>query len=209
VMRKRSHWTRCGFAVALLAAVGCKTLPFPEPELEGIYGKALTLWTRKAALYAGLETRGFCRVVYLSPDFLDAQAKMIAEMRAEHPEQEHQTRAKLLAENPTPTVFAVFYTPDRQSNDWNERESVWRLALDVGFGEVPPLRIERYDRPFNAEMRALYPYVDDYSVAYAIHFPAPQAPPGFRPTEARFVAASALGKMEFHWNLLHPEQDKQ
>jgi hypothetical protein len=209
VTEKRSHRTGWGLAVALLALGACKTLPFPEPELEGEYGKALALWTRKAALYAGLETRGFCRVVYLSPDFLDAQAKKIAEMRAERPDQAQQTRAKLLADNATPTVFAVFYTPDSKSNDWNERESVWRLALDLGLGEVAPMRIDRFDRPFNAEMRALYPYVDDYSVAYAIHFAAPRAPPGFRPTDARFVAASALGKMEFHWNLLHPEQDKQ
>ena len=209
-MRERRLQTVCrGFAVALLALCACKTLPFPEPELEGEYGKALALWTRKVAVYAGLETRGFCRVVYLSPEFIDAQAKKIAEMRAERPDQAQQTRAKLHDDNATPTVFAVLYTPDRQSNDWNERDSVWRIALDVGFGEVEPQRIERYDRPFNAEMRALYPYVDDYSVGYAIHFPAPKAPPGFHPTDARFIAASALGKMEFKWNLLHPEQDKR
>jgi hypothetical protein len=210
VMNRPNPARRALCGAALLAALlGCKTLPFPEPELEGEYGKVLGLWTRRVALYSGLETRGFCRVVYLSPEFVDAQAKKIAEMRAERPDQAQQTREKLRAETATPTVFAVFYTPDRESNDWNDKDSVWRIALDVGLGETAPQRIERFERPFNAEMRTLYPYVDDYSVAYAIHFPAPQAPPGFRPSDARLLVAGALGQMEFKWNLLHPEQDKR
>jgi len=211
-VKERSR--RSGPAIRIVGALvlclaACKTLPFPEPELEGDYGKVLALWTRRVALYSGLETRGFCRVVYLSPEFVDAQANKISDMRAERPDQAQRTREKLRAETATPTVFAVFYTPDKQSNDWNERDSVWRIALDLGLGEVEPQRIERYERPFNAEMRTLYPYVDDYSVAYAIHFAAPAASPSDHPTEARLVVAGALGRMEFKWNLLHPERDKR
>ena len=55
-------------AVAMVAfATACRTLPFPEPHLEGEYGQALKKWTRRVALYAGLETRAFVRIVYLSP----------------------------------------------------------------------------------------------------------------------------------------------
>jgi hypothetical protein len=76
-------------------------------------------------------------------------------------------------------------------------------------GQVEPQRIERIERPFNAELRALYPYLDDYSVAYVIHFPGQVAPPGFLPAEADMVVAGALGKMEFKWSLLHPEKDRR
>lgn len=197
-------------AVALLALFcACKSLPFPQPELVGEYGKTLALWTRRVALYSGLETRGFCQVVYMSPEFVDAQAKKISEMRAELPAEAQRTREKLRAETATPTVFAVFYTPDKLSNDWNEKDSVWRIGLDVGLGEVEPQRIERFERPFNAEIRTLYPYVDDYSIAYAIHFPGQPAPTNYRPTQARLIVAGALGRMEFNWNLIHPEQDKR
>ena len=77
--------------VALLAA--CRTLPFPDPELKGDYGKALKKWTRQVALYSGLETRAFVRVVYLSPEFVEAQAKELSAMRAELADQAAVTLA--------------------------------------------------------------------------------------------------------------------
>ncbi len=196
-------------AALLVLVAGCRTLPFPEPQLEGEYGQVLFKWTRNVALYSGLETRGFCRIAYLSPELVDAQAKKISEMRAEPPDEAQRTRERLRAQASTPTVFAVFYTPDKQSNDWNEKGSVWRIVLNLGLGQVEPQRIERIERPFNAELRALYPYLDDYSVAYVIHFPGQSAPAGFTATEADMVVAGALGKMEFKWNLLHPEKDRR
>lgn len=200
---------RCFALLGAACLFGCKTLPFPEPTLEGEYGKVLAKWTREVALYSGLETRAFCRTVYLSTEFVDAQAKKISEMRSELPDEAQRTRDRLRAQAASPTVFSVFYTPEKLSNDWNEKNSVWRIAMNLGMGQVEPQRIERLERPFNAEMRALYPYLDDYSVAYMIHFPGQAAPPGFAPSEADMVASSALGKMEFKWNLLHPEKDKR
>jgi hypothetical protein len=189
-----------------MVSAACKTLPFPEPDLEGPYGQELAKWTRKTTLYSGLETRGFCRIVYLSPEMVDVQAKEISQMRAELPDQAQRTRERLRQQAATPTLFAIFYTPEKISNDWNERNSVWRIALNLGLGQVEPERIERLERPFNAELRHLYPYLDDYSVAYVIHFPAPNAPPGvpFRPTEAHLTVAGAPGRMDFVWDFTKP-----
>jgi hypothetical protein len=197
------------FAIVALSTA-CRTLPFPDPELEGEYGKALKKWTRKVALYSGLETRAFVRVVYLSPDFVNSQAVELSRMRAELPDKAAETLARLREEYRQPSFFAVAYMPDRTANDWNEPNSVWRLALNLGLGEHEPDRVKRYEVPFNAEMRALYPYLDEYSVAYLIRFPDPVMPqsPGarpaaerFTPTEAQFIAAGALGKMLFRWRL--------
>jgi len=199
----KSGWRQLAVALVPILWCACRTLPFPEPELEGEYGKLLRKWTVEKALYSGLETRGFCRMVYLSDEFVDAQAKKVSDMRAELPDQAARTRERLRAAAATPTVFAVFYTPDKLSNDWNDRNSVWRIALNLGLGQVEPERMERIERPFNAELRSLYPYLDDYSVAYVIHFPAQQRPPGleYPATEADLVVAGALGKMEFKWDL--------
>jgi hypothetical protein len=195
------------FAILVTA---CRTLPFPDPELHGEYGKALKKWTRQVALYSGLETRAFVRMVYLSPDFIDSQAKEISRMRAEQPDKAAETAAKLHQEYRQPSFFAVVYIPDRTANDWNEPGSVWRLALNMGLGERPPEKVQRFEVPFNAELRALYPYLDEYSVGYLVKFPdptasipanAPGAQQSFTPTEARLVCASALGKMLFRWRL--------
>ena len=195
------------FATIALAT-GCRSLPFPDPQLEGEYGMALKKWTRKVALYSGLETRAFVRMVYLSPEFVNAQALELSRMRAELPEQAAATLAHLRADYRQPSFFAVVYIPDKTANDWNQKDSVWRLALNMGIGERPPESVRRFEVPFNAEIRALYPYLDDYSVGYLIRFPDPAPKPSsqaaaehFAPVEAQFIAAGALGKMLFRWRL--------
>ncbi|HET9751947.1 MAG TPA: hypothetical protein VFP52_03255 [Myxococcales bacterium] len=189
---------------ALALAAGCRTLPFPDPHLEGEYGQALKKWTRRVALYSGLETHAFVRVVYLSPDFVNEQAKELSRMRAELPDQAAATLARLREDYRQPSFFAVVYIPDKGANDWNEPTSVWRLALNLGMGETAPDRVTRFEPPFNAELRALYPYIDEYSIGYLIRFPDPEpqeAANKFTPVDAHLVAAGALGKMRFHWRL--------
>jgi hypothetical protein len=202
-------------AFAIIAfATACRSLPFPDPQLEGEYGKALKKWTRKVALYSGLETRAFVRIVYLSPDFVSSQAVELSRMRAELPDKAAETLARLREEYRQPSFFAVVYIPDRTANDWNESNSVWRLALNMGIGERAPDRVQRFEVPFNAELKALYPYLDEYSTGYLIRFPEPaatQSMPGvagarpaverFNPVEAQLIAAGALGKMQFRWRL--------
>jgi hypothetical protein len=196
-------------AIIAMTSISCRTLPFPDPHLEGEYGKALKKWTRTVALYSGLETRAFVRLIYMSPEFVEAQARQLSELRAELPDQAAATLEKLREDNAKPSFFAVVYIPDRTANDWQNKDTVWRIALNLGLGEQPPQKVQRFESPFNAELRALYPYVDDYSVAYRLQFDAPAPPsatPGAAPmafsfNEVSVKAASALGKMVFHFRL--------
>jgi hypothetical protein len=188
-------------SICLALTAGCRALPFPDPHLDGPYGRTLAKWTRKAALYSGLETRAFVRIVYLSPEVVAAQAREISQMRAELPDQAAATLERLRGENAHPTFFAIVYVPDRTANDWNEPNSSWRLAINTGFGERAPEKVERLERPFTAELRALYPYLDEYSVAYVLHFPDGHGPDGSEPTDVQLIAAGALGKMQFSWLL--------
>ncbi len=213
------------FLGAALVLCGCRALPFPDPRLEGPYGAALAIWTRKATLYDGLETRAFARVIYLSPEFVNAQAAEISSLRAELPDQAAQTRERLRAENAAPTLFAIVYVADKHSNDWEQSNSVWRLALNLGLGQMRPVSVTRIER-FDAELRTLYPYLDDFSVGYLIKFPplgaptlmqpalaaqpgsagaplegSPGVPAGFVPTDADLTVAGALGHFDLHWKL--------
>jgi hypothetical protein len=196
-------------AIIAMTTFSCRTLPFPDPHLEGEYGASLKKWTRKVALYSGLETRAFVRLIYLSPQFVEGQAKQLSAMRAELPDAAAATLQKLREDNSKPSFFAVVYIPDRTANDWQHKDTIWRLALNVGLGEQSTWKVQRYEVPFNAELRALYPYLDDYSVAYRIQFPDPVPPPSapgappvnFTFNEVTVKISSALGKMQFHWRL--------
>jgi hypothetical protein len=199
----------CVLAVLALCAAGlsaCRSLPFPEPHLEGEYGALLRRWTLERALYAGLETRAFVQVVYLAPELVDAQAAKVSDMRAEPAPQRAHTLEAMRAAAATPTFVAVVRTPNRDWNDLESKTSSWRLAIDYGAGQFDAERIERFERPWPPELQTLYPYVDDWSVAYRIHFPVASVttppPPGNAAPHPmpRLVMAGALGKMLFDWS---------
>jgi hypothetical protein len=199
--------TSAAAAAPLLAAalsLGCRTLPFPVPHLEGQYGEVLRSWTREQAVYQGLETRAFTQVIYLSRPLVDRQAELISGLRAETPPARERTLDRMRRETDTPTFFVVMRTPDRNWNDLDSKTSVWRVAVDFGVGEFEPERVERLERPFSAELQKLYPYLDEYSVAYVVHFPAAAAPASPGSTTARLpamVIAGVLGTMRFNWTV--------
>lgn len=195
-------------AAALLAGplMACKTLPFPEPHLEGEYGRLLHAWTREQALYQGLENRAFAQVIYLSPQLIEAQADLISGLRAEPSPARARTLERLRAEAAAPTFFAILRTPDRNWNDLESRTSVWRVALDDGVGQVEPEKVERLEKPWSAELQKLYPYLDEYAVAYRLRFPAVAAPAAkaagaSAPLVPALVMAGALGQMRFDWSV--------
>jgi hypothetical protein len=203
VRRTPSRLLARSLSLSLLGLIACRSLPFPEPHLEGEYGMLLKKWTRQKALYSGLETRAFAQVVYHAPELVDAQAVKVADMRAEPAPQRGRTIQAMRAEASTPTFMVILRTPDRNWNDLESKKSIWRIAIDYGAGQYEPTKVERIERPFSAELQTLYPYIDEYSVAYRIHFPASSAPipppTGTQRVLPRLVIAGALGQMDFDW----------
>ncbi len=194
--------------IGLLCA--CATLPIPETTYEGPYGHALTKASRRATLYSGLETRAFIRATYLSPEFVTAQAAELSRVRAEPPGEAAARVARMLDENKSPSFFVAVHTPLKEWNDWNEKASVWRLAVDLGHGQIDKPKVTRIERP-DPETLALYPYLDVYSIGYILHFegeaqPAPvgtlagdtiQAALG----QVLFLASGVLGHVHLEWAL--------
>jgi hypothetical protein len=182
-------------------------LPFPAPQLEGQYGEVLRSWTREQAVYQGLETRAFTQVIYLARPLVDVQAEMISSLRAETAHARERTLERMRRETATPTFFVVMRTPDRNWNDLESKTSVWRIAVDFGAGEFEPEKVQRLERPFSAELQKLYPYLDEYSVAYVVHFPAAAAAAAAplagstTPPMPAMVIAGVLGAMRFNWTV--------
>jgi hypothetical protein len=181
--------------LALAALCGCARIPMAEPKLDGPYGQELARDTRHAAIYQALETRLFLHMVWLKPELVTAQAQRLAEMRAEPPELAAAHLKKLQDESALPTFYAFVYTPQPGWNDWDAKSSVWRIALEGPAGEATPVKVQRFDGPFNAELMALYPYLDEFVTAYRLQFPAGSLGPS-----AKLLLAGALGKVELDWS---------
>ena len=191
----RSIALAAALVAGLLTQAGCSKIPIAEPALEGPYGKELGGDTRRASIYQGLETRLFVHIVWLKPELIAAQAALVSEMRAEPPDLAAVRLKKMQDDNATPTFFAIAYTPTPSWNDWDSKNSVWRIAMDGPQGQVAPAKITRYDGPFNAEMLQLYPYLDEFVSAYRIEFP--QSAMG---TDPKILLAGVLGKVELDWS---------
>ena len=194
--------------IGLLCA--CAILPLPEPDYQGIYGRALKKATRTATLYSGLETRAFVRATYLSPEFVTAQAAELSRVRAEPPGEAAARLTRMLGESKVPSFFVAFHTPLKEWNDWQEPNSVWRLAVDLGHGQLDQPKVVRIDRP-DPETLSLYPYIDVYSISYVLRFTgAPQAAPAATLAggtiqsamgQVQLIAAGTLGLIRLEWAL--------
>jgi hypothetical protein len=184
---------------ALLVAVGallgaCASIPFPEPHVAGPYGLELRAATRRKVLYDGLETRAFVHLVRVTPALAAEQARVLSEARQESEAEAKARRDTMVAAAAQPTYFAVVFTPRAEWNDWESKKTSWRIALDQGEAQVLATKVERFERPFHPDLHLIYPYLDEFHVAYRIQFPEPQ---GSRPP--RFTAAGALGQIELDW----------
>jgi hypothetical protein len=177
-------------------AGACRTLPFPEPTIEGEYGASLKKQTRSTVLYDRLEVRAFVHVVRVTPALARAQAARISELRGEPADVAAARRDKLLAEVGPVAFFAAVYMRRPDWNDWDsKKESSWRVALvGAGGAQVTPSAVERLERTYAPEVEALYPYVGDFPVAYRLRFAAVPPGPG-----TKLVVAGALGRLEFEW----------
>ena len=183
----------CGAGLGALA--GCRSIPFPEPKLEGEYGAALKAATREAALFDNLETRAFVHVIQVTPQLAEAQADKLSALRGEPPTvaAARKTKARDEAQQ-RPVFFAIVSTPSAQWNDWEQKGSAWRIALGPDYLRVP-LKVERFERPFTVELLALYPYLDDFHTGYRLEFE------GKVEAAPRLQIAGALGKMTFDWSV--------
>lgn len=168
-------------ALATALACGCANLPPPrvgEPPpvardaaSEQAYQGVLARFTAKRAIYEGLETQLFVAATLEGPAFVEARVRREGEFKsasaAEVAAALEAERARL--SGATEVLFGV-HASDRKLDDFDRPNSIWRLALAVGGEERRPLEVKRLGKA-TRELRSLYPYLDDFWVAYRLRFP--------------------------------------
>jgi hypothetical protein len=168
---------------ALLLAVGasgCAAVPpsvgepgarVPDPRAEASYQAALSRVTEHREVYTGIDTQLFSAATYQSADFREARVRRQAmfqtwpEAKLNAAVAQEQAEAAQVHE----LVFGVSVV-DRRFDDFDSKNSIWKLYLASDQGEVTPLAIRRVGRA-NQDMRAYYPYLGDFWTMYTVRFP--------------------------------------
>lgn len=197
-------------AVGALATLGgCKggppTIGDPPPQLaddgaERAYRDVLTKYSAQAQIYSGLDTQLFTGATFQTWAFRQARVHRLAQFKSmTHTEVD----AQLAAEKAEFDQFHVFtlgtWTQDPKFDDFDRKDSVWRIALVADGVEVLPVDVRRV-RKVNQDTRAIYPYMGEFWVEYRAKFPklrsdgTPVLPPGTR--DVVLQLASTLGKAE-------------
>jgi hypothetical protein len=117
--------------------------------------------------------------------------------------QERKKREGILTDISSDFTEFLFYayTPEKEPNDFDRPDSIWKIFLLDGKGDrMYPLEVRRIKKitPLTEEF---YPYVKRcYGIFYSLKFP-PVPPSEDRSQHLRLVFASVLGKVELEWKM--------
>ncbi|HBB16547.1 MAG TPA: hypothetical protein DCZ97_05895 [Syntrophus sp. (in: bacteria)] len=185
-------------ACCLIGTAGCSHLVSyleiaREKGMSGEYLAVLNEWTRSQVIYSQFETQAHLSATYQSPEFnrayLDEYARIY---QLQEKERKKQEDVRMTAEF---TEF-IFYAslPEKTSNDFDRRGSIWTIFLVNGKGErIDPWEVRRID-PVTPVITKFFPYVNPYhGMVYRLRFHP------VRKTEAtslKLVITGVLGTAE-------------
>jgi hypothetical protein len=203
-----------GLLPLLLGALCCtggvfQTVNFASPNRAlraADYPAVFDLWTREARIIKELDTTLRIHATCFAPEMIAAYvAKQGEVFRLPATEKQHITE-KLTAQWSKGYPFLVAAsTMDRDWNDFENKDSVWRITLlNDRHQEVLPSSIT-VERKANATLMEFFPYIGPFHRVYHFLFPKtlPQGSPLIRATTKYFVLriTGPLGHAELIWHI--------
>lgn len=167
------------WVLALLA--GCAGLEPPRvgdraPQVsdraeESHYQQLLRHFSDHAEAYAGFDSRMFCAATLQTWAFREARTRRLALFQQQPSAvlEQHLAEERAELDSGNDVVFGV-HTSDPHWNDFDSKKSIWRVALRTATGEYTPVEVVLISRS-TPNLRALYPYVDEFWTAYRFRFP--------------------------------------
>ncbi|AKU90883.1 hypothetical protein [Vulgatibacter incomptus] len=200
--------------LVLLTLAGCSNVGMrpsisqPPAKLvdDKAYYEELERYTRYESVYQLFDARVFLAVTWQAWPFRKHRALATATFRGMSGPEREALLADEQADDANFVDFVVgFYVADPTWDDLASGKSIWTLELPrEGEPPVRPISVERVSTP-DANLRALYPYVNRFATVYRVRFPgadengAPTIPPGSKQLVLRFV--SAVANVEPSWPL--------
>lgn len=167
---------------ALLGALasGCVTTPptvgneppaLKDEAAEKAYREVLARYSGRAEIYQGFDTRLFAAATFQAPGFREARVRRRAEFQHIPAPRVEELLAEERAEAAQAhTFFLGIHANDPQFDDFDRRNTIWRMALLTTAGEARPTSVRRVGRT-NLDLRAIYPYMGTFWVGYRVDFP--------------------------------------
>jgi hypothetical protein len=194
--------------LCLLAASACAFTPprvgesgpeVADPKAEEAYRAVLDRFSDHREVYSGLDTEIFAAATYQSLAFRDARVRRKATFQVwpQDKVQHELAQERVDAAQAYEVVFGVTI-PDRHYDDFDSRNSIWRLTLVTEEGETTPISVRRVGRG-DQNIRAYYPYMGDFWTMYSARFPkALGERPLVGPATKQFTfrMASTIGRLE-------------
>lgn len=204
-----------GFARAVLVMLclsftGCAYLQgyvemAKDKGLSDEYRAALDTWTRTQTVHSQFETKVSITSTLKSRAFSRAylqEYERIYQLAPEEKRNWEQAQAGLTSDF---TEFLVYvYTPDKEANDFDKRNSVWTVfVVDHQGKRLKPVEIRRMDK-ITAVTESFFPYINKYYGSfYSLKFkplPALDAEPGDATGKPfKLIMTSVLATVELEW----------
>lgn len=144
----------------------------PQKPSKAEYLDMLNKWTKSVKVYDGFDTRLYASATYKERSLREAYIRYYSASY----QMDDAYRKSLLdrevdeADRYNEFFFAA-YTPEDRWNDFDLRDSLWKLFLeDSAGGRVVPVSVKKLDRS-DPLLREMFPYFDLWSSAYIVKFP--------------------------------------
>ncbi len=176
-------------------------------KLDPKYETQLTRWTSSAQIYHSLDSIMTVHGTLVSPAFREALGNQYVEIFGIDPGRVDSDLELIATSVGRGHEFFIFAdTNDRSWNNLDARDSVWRLGpwgAEDQLG-VPPLSIHRF-RGRGPNLRAFFPYLNEFGRSYLVIFPIEQAngQPVLDPQEGSLTLrmSSAFGSAAMNWKV--------
>ncbi|MEW6671068.1 MAG: hypothetical protein AB1427_05155 [Thermodesulfobacteriota bacterium] len=164
----------------LTTGYGCRSLQNLEqvydsqdPYLGSPYPEALDGWTRKCRIYmGGLDLELVAAATFKSHAFREAYtAEYARAYKLSRAEQEKMLADQTEAANMYNDFVVSAYIPDKRWNDFDTKETIWKVYLSRGDEvQIKPVEVRRI-KPVNAVLTHFFPYISPWDVVYLLRFP--------------------------------------
>jgi len=160
------------------------------------YFDTLNRYTRAKTLYSEFETRIRVVATWKNQKFTDAYLAEYARLYLLTGSDRKEREGILSAVSSGFREFLLYaYTPDRESNDLAEADSIWKVFLLAEGGEqTEPIELREIES--GPLVTKFFPYVKPYGKCYSIKFPVESRSDRSGPT---LVFTGVLGKVVLEW----------